>query len=188
MMGRYAQAEEELEAALANRDNAQAATLPEIYLSYARLRAAQQRYRESNELIEQGLRLAEQHTAYASAADFYRLQAENYEAMGRPQAALAAFKLYKNVSDSIYDWEKEHSMRELGMLYEIDKSEQELAYQRQLLQVARNRTVFLLLMLLFLLVLVGVLLYSYFRQRPCTRPSPCKTRMPWSASGCCASG
>ena len=165
MMGRYAQAEEELEAALANRDNAQAATLPEIYLSYARLRAAQQRYRESNELIEQGLRLAEQHTAYASAADFYRLQAENYEAMGRPQAALAAFKLYKNVSDSIYDWEKEHSMRELGMLYEIDKSEQELAYQRQLLQVARNRTVFLLLMLLFLLVLVGVLLYSYFRQK-----------------------
>ena len=165
MMGNYVQAEEELEAALANRDNAQAATLPEIYLSYARLRAAQQRYRESNEWIEQGLRLAEQHTVYASASDFYRLQADNYEAMGHPQAALAAFKRYKSVSDSIYDWEKEHSMRELSVLYEIDKNEQELAYQKQLLQVATNRTIFLLLMLLFLLVLVGVLLYSYFRQK-----------------------
>lgn len=165
LMGNYAEAEKNLKLALAARSDAQAATVPEIYLSYARVKALQGLYSESNDLAGEGLRQADDMKAYAAMADLYAIMADNYEAMGDDQKALEAYKKYKSISDTIYNISKEHSINELSILYEIDKTEQNLVYQKQLLRQETAKTTFLLSTLLCLLGLSALLLYFYFRQK-----------------------
>lgn len=160
----YGKAISALEKALQEKDNAQAATLPEVYLCYAQVRSAQNHYEESNRLIAKGIQMAKEKNIISSLTDFYQLEAYNHEAIGNNLKALQTFKLYKSACDSIYNIEKEHIINELNILYNIEKREQEADYQKILLRQEIKKNAILLLLMFCLLLLSGVLYYFYYKQ------------------------
>lgn len=160
----YEKAISALEKALHEKENAQAATLPEVYLCYAQVRAAQGHYEESNQLIKKGIEIAKEKKTISTLTDFYQLEAYNYEATGNNFKALQTFKLYKNTCDTIYNIEKEHTINELNILYRIEKREQEADYQKTLLKQEVKKNTILLLLMFCLLLVSGVLYYFYYKQ------------------------
>lgn len=153
-----------LEKAIKEGDNAQASTLPEVYLCYAKVRTAQHLYAESNRLIEKGLNISQEKSITSSMAGFYELAAYNHEAMGDYKSALSIFKNYKQACDTIYNIEKERSVNELRVQYDVDKKEQEANYQKLLLDREIKKTTILYLSLGFVLLLLVILYYFYYKQ------------------------
>lgn len=153
-----------LEKAIKEADNAQASTLPEVYLCYAKVRSAQHLYTESNRLIEKGLKISVEKSITSSYTDLYELAASNYEAMGDYRNALSIYKSYKQANDTIYNIEKERSINELRVQYDVDKKEQEANYQKLLLDREVKKTTILYLSLGFVLLLLFILYYFYYKQ------------------------
>lgn len=162
---KYDEAIAYLEKAIGEADNAQASTLPEVYLCYAKVRAAQHRYAESNRLIEEGLKVSQEKSIISSIAGLYNLAASNYEALGDYKTALSIFKNYKEACDTIYNAEKERSINELRVQYDVYKREQETNYQKLLLDREIKKTTLLCLSLAFALLLLFILWSSYYRQK-----------------------
>lgn len=161
---KYDEAINYLEKAIKEIDNAQASTLPEVYLCYAKVRAAQNLYAESNRLIAKGLEIAHEKSITSSLAGFYELAAQNYELTGDYKKALAIFKKYKEACDTIYNVEKERSVNELRVNYDIDKREREASYQKLLLDREMKKTTILYLTLGFVLFFLCILYYFYYKQ------------------------
>lgn len=153
-----------LDKAIKEVDNAQASTLPEVYLCYAKVRTAQKMYAESNRLIETGIRISREKSITSSITGFYELAAHNYEAMEEYKEALSIFKSYKETCDTIYNAEKERSVNELRVQYDIDKREREASYQKLLLDREMKKNAILYLSLLFVFSLLLALYYFYYRQ------------------------
>lgn len=153
-----------LEKAIKEADNAQASTLPEVYLCYAKVRSAQHLYTESNQLVGKGLKISKEKSITSSIAGFYELAASNYEAIGDYKSALSIFKSYKQTCDTIYNIEKERSVNELRVQYDVDKKEQEANYQKLLLDREIKKTTILYLSLGFALLLLFILYCFYYKQ------------------------
>lgn len=161
---KYEEAVGYLEKAIREVDKAQASTLPEVYLCYAKVRAAQHLYAESNNLIEKGLAVSREKSITSSMAGFYELAAANYEAMGDYKNALVIYQRFKSACDTIYNAEKERSVNELRVQYDIDKREREASYQKLLLDREVKKTTILYLSLGFAILMLFVLYYFFYRQ------------------------
>lgn len=153
-----------LDRALAAQSDAQAATLPEIYLSMAQVAAAGGEYDESNRLAAVGMELAGVGGFCNLMADFYAIEAANYEKRGDTAAALESLKKYGIITDSIYHVDKERTINELTIKYNVDKRESELAYHREMLAKESQKNTILIVSILILLLAAVILGVMYRRQ------------------------
>lgn len=153
-----------LDKALEAQVDAQAATVPEIYLSMAQVAAAGGKYEESNAIAAKGERIASETGVYNILADFYALVSGNYEKMGNTAAALEYQKKHQVIADSIYHYEKERAIKEFTIKYSVDKREQELAYNREMLVKESQKNTILVVSIVILLLAAGVLAVMYRRQ------------------------
>lgn len=162
--GELSSARYALDRALAAQSDAQAATLPEIYLGMAQVAAAEGKYDESNRLAALGRKLAGNGAFCNLMADFYALEAANYEKRGDATAALESLKKYGEITDSIYHVDKERTINELTIKYNVDKRESELAYNREMLAKESQKNTILIVSILILLLAAGTLAVMYRRQ------------------------
>lgn len=162
--GQLLQARTLLDKALAVQIDAQAATITEIYLSMAQVAAAGGKYAESNEIAAKGETIASNSGIYNVLPDFYALVSSNYENLGNLVAALEYQKKHKLITDSIYNSEKERAINEFAIKYSVDKREQDLAYNRKMLEKESQKNTILVLAVIVVLLAAGVLAVMYRRQ------------------------
>lgn len=162
--GQYGMARRWLDKALDAQVDAQAATVPEIYLSMAEVAAAEGKYEESNNIAAKGEQIASDTGVFNILADFYALVSGNYEKMGNTAAALEYQKKHQVIADSIYHFEKERAINEFTIKYSVDKREQELAYNREMLVKESQKNTILVVSIVILLLAAGVLAVMYRRQ------------------------
>lgn len=154
-----------LHKALETAHDAQAATIAEIYLSLARISAARGNLADSNRIADEGVRQASDNGVYAILPEFFILQSQNYELLGNPTEALKFHKRHQEISDSVYQLEKERAIKELTIKYDVDKKENELEHKGQILRMESKKNTIYAIASAVLAVLLLVVFVMYKKQR-----------------------
>lgn len=144
---------------------AQGATLPELYLTWARVLASMGRLRESDRMVARGLHVSDSLSIRSSVAPLLGQLAANYESRGDHRRALEVFKEYKEACDSAHAHDRDRSINELRVQYDIDRREHEADMHRLMLRDERRKTVILLMSLVSVTVLLMMLWLNYRRQK-----------------------
>ncbi len=117
---------------------------------------------------EHGLHLAEEAKDKSSILEGYELLTSYYEEEKHFEKALRYFHSYENYKDSIFNLERANRIEELQIRYETEKRQQELDFQKLLVQ-KRNRQLQLAVMASVLILLlsasVAYLVYKTRRQK-----------------------
>lgn len=159
--GQLDMAEEKIRRALMTINKAQAATLPEIYLCYARILSGKGQDVASVRMIDRGLKLCDSLSTSSSRASLYELKSEILERCGNIPGALEAYKQYKRQNDSINSVQERQSINELRVQYDIDKREREADLSLLLLDNERKRNIILAISLFSVIVILLLLLWNH---------------------------
>ncbi len=126
-------------------------------------------YPTSTNYLNRALTIAKGDNLYATAADVYQYLSLISESEGRYRDALAFYKLWADIRDSIYNEESGEKLAKLQILYDISQKERENEILRQgseiqKLQLSKNRyqTIILIAVAItfFILIIFLVLLYQ----------------------------
>lgn len=126
-------------------------------------------YPTSTNYLNRALTIAKSEKIYSTAADVYQYLSLISESEGRYRDALAFYKLWADIRDSIYNEESGEKLAKLQILYDISQKEKEneilsKGSEIQKLQLSKNRyrTIILIAvaMTLFVLIIFLVLLYQ----------------------------
>ncbi len=114
-------------------------------------------YDSANIYLAYALKIAQQGNLPLCEKDSYNLLTNLYEASGKYVQALAAFKSYTALKDSIFNKEKSKQIAEMEAKYETEKKEKENEILRKDISL-RQKTQQLLVVAISALVLVVILL------------------------------
>ncbi len=164
-LGQNREALEWLRKAVGHASEAQGATLPEMYRTYARVLADLGDVAGSDRMVSRGLEVADSLSIRSSVAPLLEQRARNHESRGDYRRALEVYRIYKEVCDSAYADRQQQSVNELRVQYDIARREQEADMQRLLLRDERRKTAILLISLLSVAVILLILWRHYWRQK-----------------------
>ena len=164
-LGRDIEALEWMEKAVAGAGEAQGATLPEIYCTYARILADQGRLAESDRMIARGFNVSDSLLIRSSLAPLLAQRARNYERRGDYRRALEAYKAYKESCDSANVDRQLRSINELRVQYDIERREQEANMHALMLRGEQRKTAILWVSLLSVTAILFILWHNYRRQK-----------------------
>jgi signal transduction histidine kinase len=127
--------------------------------------------REALDFVLKGLDFADNEQFLENSVGGYRLKAKILEAMKNYQGAYDAFKLYHELSDSLYKLGNTQKFQELQMAYNKEKSEAELQQERtkssmleKEAELKKSRMFIIISTLIFILIVgVGGLYLRYVR-------------------------
>ena len=126
-------------------------------------------YPTSSSYLNRALTIAKSKNLYSTAADVYKYLSLISESDGRYRDALAFYKLWADIRDSIYSEESGEKLAKLQILYDISQKERENEILRQgseiqKLQISKNRYQSVILIAVaitfFVLIVFLVLLYQ----------------------------
>ena len=146
-IGNDALAISHLDKALSYQASSQSTSLAYTYLSYAQIRLAQEQYAQAIILAQKGIDAS---TSVHRPA-LYQLISSAYELSGQHKQALAYHKLLRAESDSLFNMDKERSLHELRIQYDLERHENELQ-QSEIRNMKRERSI--------LLMFIGIILFS----------------------------
>jgi AraC-like DNA-binding protein/tetratricopeptide (TPR) repeat protein len=162
--GDMAGAKRRFDAALSFEGQTQGDELVMTYLSYGDYYERLARHDQALHMYLTGIRLSEENDNRVYHAIFYRKISETYEALGDWANALLYNKEASKLARKQFDTEKERSINELKVQYDLEKKEAEIEYnQLQLLQQRRKMHILLLLVTLAAVGLAGTI--YYYRRR-----------------------
>ncbi len=164
-LGQNREALEWLRKAVGHASEAQGATLPEMYRTYARVLADLGDVAGSDRMVSRGLEVSDSLSIRSSVAPLLEQRARNHESRGDYRRALEVYRIYKEVCDSAYADRQQQSVNELRVQYDIARREQEADMQRLLLRDERRKTAILLISLLSVAVILLILWRHYWRQK-----------------------
>lgn len=163
-MGDYEGAQHYFDRALSFRDRTIGDELVMTYLNYGDLYKQLGNWPLALEMYQEGIGLSEEMHNEVYHDLFYGRISEAYEAMGDYARALSYHKEYYKLSRKQFDIEKERSLSEMRVQYDLEKKEAEIEMSKlRLLQEQRKNQILWLLVFIFLLSLVGTL-YFYRRR------------------------
>lgn len=117
--------------------------------------------------FDQSIAIADKIKARGNLRISYFNQSKSYEQLNEYKKALAAYKQFKIVSDSIFNNNKQQQIEELRTIYEIAKKEQQIALQKNEIELLyqQKRNSFLVRLLLILgLLLAIVIAYGIYQK------------------------
>jgi two-component system, NtrC family, sensor kinase len=126
-------------------------------------------YPTSNNYLNRALTIANRNNLSSTAADVYKYLSLISESDGRYRDALAFYKQWSDIKDSIYNEESGEKLAKLQILYEISQKERENEILRQgseiqKLQISKNRyqsiILFAVAITFFVLIIFLVFLYQ----------------------------
>lgn len=164
-LGQNREALEWLHKAVGHASEAQGATLPEMYRTYAGVLADLGDVAGSDRMVSRGLEVSDSLSIRSSVAPLLEQRARNHESRGDYRRALEVYRIYKEVCDSAYADRQQQSVNELRVQYDIARREQEADMQRLLLRDERRKTAILLISLLSVAVILLILWRHYWRQK-----------------------
>jgi signal transduction histidine kinase len=119
-------------------------------------------YEKSFWYFEQALDLARELEIQKLEMQIYELMSEWYEKKGDFKNALLYFKKHASLSDTLLDIEKSRQIRDLQIVYDVEKKDKEILEQSVSIQVYKSRQLYFLLALVLIL---GVAFIFYYRYR-----------------------
>ncbi len=164
-LGQNREALEWLRKVVGHASEAQGATLPEMYRTYAGVLADLGDVAGSDRMVSRGLEVSDSLSIRSSVAPLLEQRARNHESRGDYRRALEVYRIYKEVCDSAYADRQQQSVNELRVQYDIARREQEADMQRLLLRDERRKTAILLISLLSVAVILLILWRHYWRQK-----------------------
>ena len=159
-MGDYAGAKRYLDNALSFGSDNIGGNLVLTYLYYGDYYQRQGSYRRALDMYMTGLKLAEE--LYQNS--FYQKISETYQAMGDYAMAMQYYQEFHALSQKQFDAEKERSLNEMKVQYDIEKKETEIAMSK--LQLLHERRKVLIMWAVVLVAVAGLFAMVYvFRRR-----------------------
>ena len=159
-MGDYSGAKRYLDSALSFGSDNMGGNLVLTYLYYGDYYKQSGGYRRALDMYMTGLTLAEE--LYQNM--FYRKISETYQAMGDYAMAMQYYQEFHALSQKQFDAEKERSLNEMKVQYDIEKKETEIAMSK--LQLSQERRKVLIMWAVVLIVMAALVATFYvFRRR-----------------------
>ena len=124
-LGRTAEAEPYYKMAI-EKSAKDHSTLIESYMSYGQFLYSQGRYDEAIENYLKGLEITEKHSLYFYGHKIYDALSAAYAATGNDSLSVRFMKNYRQITDSVFNVEKERSFGALRRNYELTKHENEV--------------------------------------------------------------
>jgi AraC-like DNA-binding protein len=115
-------------------------------------------------MYSEGIELAARMDNQVYNTNLYRRMAELYEAIGNYPRALYYEKRYTEMAGNLFNIEKEQSINEMKVRYDLEKKDIELERNQLLLHYHRNATRIMLLVLIIAVVVLASVIY-YYKQR-----------------------
>lgn len=142
--------------ALGYTDQSHAADIVGTYLSYGRYYMHKRDYTRALRMFQHGVRIADSTRNHVHLNQLYREMSASYEHLGDSHSALSYNRKYYQLADSIFNVEKERSLNELKVKYELEKRENEIQQNKlKLLRQERRMQVLSLVTAIILIALLG---------------------------------
>ncbi|MEB2774001.1 tetratricopeptide repeat protein [Algoriphagus sp. D3-2-R+10] len=120
-------------------------------------------------LMDSAYRYVEQSKSTEKMRDYLEEQYRFHKAKGELSTAMDYLEQYSTLKDSIFKEERVKVLGELEAKYQVETKERELAESRAALVehelLAKNRNNQILLLVVFLLIILGVGFFIYYRQK-----------------------
>jgi tetratricopeptide (TPR) repeat protein len=153
------------------REEDDKSTLAEVLTNIANIYIVKKDFKRAFENAKQSLGIAEVNSDLNNIKNALELLSQASEGLNHTGEALAYYKRYSAIKDSLFSSEKYKSVREVEAKYELEKKEQELALLQQKNQVQmliisrRNRVLITSGILIMLIIVTGYMLIRNSRLR-----------------------
>lgn len=162
--GNKAEAEKYYRLAVEYIDEESVPTAISIYLSYGEYLLDQGRYSESIDMLDHGIGLAESRGNRLYTYRLYELKSKAYEALGRLDSALDAYRSFHSESVGVFNIERERSVNELTRKYENERHERELQ-QHNILIMKKNQELLIASFVIVAIIAVAVVSWLMYRRK-----------------------
>lgn len=132
--------------------------------SYGKFLMEDGRWKEAAAIFEKGIGLSVNTKTYMHRDKLYLGLAEACGKMGDVVSELENFKIYHSLSDSIFNAEKERSMKEIWSKYEAEKTKN-LLNEKEMQLIRKNRRLYVYAFLIFLLAVIAVVFLLLYRHK-----------------------
>ena len=152
------------EKALEFEESSQTTSVVYTYLSYAKVLMEQKEYTKAIELLKKGIEISKSGKNPIHRSSLYEALSLAYEIQGSYKDALEYYKIFRLEADSLFNMDKERSLSELRIQYDLEKHENELQESKiELMKKEKNMQLMLFCTILFLLTL-ALLYYLYHKK------------------------
>lgn len=138
-------------------------SLTEVYLNVANFYLEKKEYTKALNYVDSATLLAEQINSMALLSKVYNLEWKIQESANNPNAALASYKLWQGIQDSLQTWEAELASEELMHQYALEQNESRLAELEE--DIAHQKQMRMFWMLLTLLFGIGFIIFIWLNNR-----------------------
>ena len=126
-------------------------------------------FQKSYSMLTEAFEIAGEIDSKQLISDTYEVWAKWHEAQGQYRESLEYFKKMTALNDSLLDMEKSRQIRNLQIVYEVEKKEREIMEQDLSIQRLKASQVYLLLAIIIALSLAFVVYYRYRTKKRHTR-------------------
>ena len=135
------------------------------YLGYAIMSMENGDLPKAIALLQEGIKRSEDYPTAVYRSELILKLSECYENRGQYDEALAYYKQYKVETDSIFNVEKERSVGEIRLKYDMERAENDVK-QSKLELLEKEKKIQMMMSLLFCVLIASSLLYYlYYRKR-----------------------
>lgn len=152
------------EKALELQNHAQTSSVVNAYLGYSKVLINKGDYDEAIPLLKKGISISNDRNSSTYRHLLYQTLSNCYERKQDYANALEYYKKYRVEKDSILTEEKERSLNELRIKYDVEKQENEIAHSKLRLLQNEKKVQFLTFGFLLIFVALGFTYYLYIRK------------------------
>ncbi|MBP1614066.1 MAG: AraC family transcriptional regulator [Bacteroidetes bacterium] len=152
------------EKALELQSHAQTSSVVNAYLGYSKVLINRGDYDEAIPLLKKGISISNDRNSSTYRHLLYQTLSNCYERKRDYAGALEYYKKYRVEKDSILTEEKERSLNELRIKYDVEKQENEIAHSKLRLLQNEKKVQFLTFGFLLIFVALGFTYYLYTRK------------------------
>ncbi|OQX74134.1 MAG: hypothetical protein B6D64_13165 [Bacteroidetes bacterium 4484_276] len=119
------------------------------------------KFQMSFDYLKRALVLAQETDLKKSLMEAYKSLSNWYELQGEFKNALDYYKLQASLSDSLFNIEKSRQIKDLQIVYEVEKKDKEILEQSISIQAYQSSQLYFLLAILIILGVASVFYYRY---------------------------
>ncbi len=122
-------------------------------------------YGTSFDYLQKALKLAKEVDAKKSMQEGYKFLSEWYQNQGDFDNALKYFKIQAALKDTLFDIEEGKQIKNLQIVYEVEKKEKEILEQNISIQKLKNYQLFLGFVIIVVLTIAALAYYRYYLKK-----------------------
>lgn len=162
--GDDAAAMEMFDKALQYRESSHTSSIANTYLSVAKAFIRKGNYPEAIRSLRQGLDISLEKNNAIYTSELYEYLSKVSELQGNYPEALSYYKTYSHLSDSLFNSEKERSLSELRVKYDLEKQENEIKQGKEILLQNEKKMQYLLFAFVLIVFILSATYLSYYRK------------------------